>query len=101
MPIHLARQTYWKAIEISLGELHKHSEEDVKIRVPIAIARSGMRLGALLQRFAGDHVVAKLRMQGLDVDFTKLDPAAIETVLNELGEANIEVDSGKAQIRIT
>ena len=76
-------------------------EKDVNIRVPIAVVRSGMRLGALIPRFAGEHVIAQLRTQGLDVDFTKLDPAAIETVLNELGEANIDIDSGKAQVRIT
>jgi len=42
-----------------------------------------------------------LREQGIDLDLSKLDPAAIETMLKDLGEMNIDIDSGKAQVRIT
>jgi hypothetical protein len=76
-------------------------EKDVQIRVPIAIVKSGMRLGALIPGFPGDAVSARLRERGIDVDFSKLDGGAIDAVLRELGEANIEVDSGKAHVRIS
>jgi hypothetical protein len=49
----------------------------------------------------GDKVTAHLRERGLDVDFSKLDPAAIDTVLGELGDVGIDVDSAGAQVRIT
>jgi hypothetical protein len=74
-------------------------EKDVNIRVPIAMVRGGMRLGAMIPGLAGDQLRAKLREQGLDVDFSKLDPAAVEDVLKDLG--TIDIDSGKAQVRIT
>ena len=35
------------------------------------------------------------------MDFSKLDPAALESALKDLGEMNIDIDSGKAQVRIT
>jgi len=76
-------------------------EKDVQIRVPIAVVKSGMRLGALIPGFPGDAVSARLREKGLDVDFSKLDGGALDAVLKELGETNIEVDSGKAQVRIS
>ena len=76
-------------------------ERDVNIRVPIAIVKSGMRLGALIPGMAGEQVSARLRERGLDLDFSKLDAAAIDEVLKELGDANIEIDAGKAQVRIT
>ena len=76
-------------------------EKDVKIRVPMAVVRGGMRLGAIIPGFGGERMQARLREQGIDLDLSKLDPAAIETMLQELGEMNIDIDSGKAQVRIT
>src|SRR2546422_8223315 len=76
-------------------------EKDVKIRVPMAIMRGGMRLGAIIPGFGGERMQARLREQGIDLDLSKLDPAAIETMLKDLGEMNIDIDSGKAQVRIT
>ena len=76
-------------------------DQDVNIRVPIAVVKSGMRLGALIPGFPGDAVSARLRERGIDVDFSKLDTAAVEQVLKQLGDTNIEVDSGKAQVRIS
>ena len=61
----------------------------------------GMRLGALIPGLAGDQVAKTMREKGLDVDFTKLDAAAIDSVLKDLSETNIDIDDGKAQVRIT
>lgn len=76
-------------------------EKDVKIRVPIAIVRGGMRLGAIIPGLSGERVQARLREQGIDLDLSKLDPSKIESMLDDLGEMNIDIDSGKAQVRIT
>jgi hypothetical protein len=79
----------------------RRGEKDVNIRVPMSIVRGGMRLGAIIPGFGGERMQARLREQGIDLDLSKLDPAAIETMLKELGELNIDIDSGKAQVRIT
>jgi len=91
----------WVRIAVHKPSHHGHGDKDVNIRVPIAVVKSGMRLGALIPGLAGDQVSARLRERGLDVDFSKLDPAAIEAVLKELGDTNIEIDAGKAQVRIS
>jgi hypothetical protein len=91
----------WLRINVHQTAKEGKHDKDVNIRVPIAIIRSGMRLGALIPGLAGDQVAARMREKGLDVDFSKLDAAAIDTVLKELGDTNIEIDSGKAQVRIT
>jgi hypothetical protein len=75
-------------------------EKDVKIRVPISVMRGGMRLGAIIPGW-GERMKARLREQAIDLDLSKLDPAAFETMLRDLGEMNIDIDSGKAQVRIT
>jgi hypothetical protein len=75
--------------------------KDVNIRVPIAVVRSGMKLGAMIPELANERVAERLRERGLDIDFSRLDPAALEAVLQELGDTDIEVDTGKAQVRIS
>ena len=91
----------WLRISIHKTGKEGHRDKDVNIRVPIAIVKTGMRLGALIPGLAGDQVARKMREKGLDVDFTKLDAAAIESVLKGLSDTNIEIDDGKAQVRIT
>jgi SHOCT-like domain len=91
----------WVRIAVHKHAKEGHKDKDVNIRVPIAIVRSGMRLGALIPGLAGDQVSAKMRERGLDVDFSKLDAVAIEAILKELGDTNIEIDSGRSQVRIT
>jgi hypothetical protein len=91
----------WLRIAVHKTAKEGRHDKDVNIRVPIAIIRTGMRLGALIPGLAGEQVQARMRERGLDIDFSKLDAAAIETVLKELGDTNIEIDSGKSQVRIT
>jgi hypothetical protein len=78
-----------------------HRDKDVNIRVPLVIVKSGMRLGAMIPGLAGDQFTARMRERGLDVDFSKLDGPAIEAVLKELSETNIEIEDGKSHVRIT
>ena len=91
----------WVRITVHKPAKDGHHDKDVNIRVPIAIVKSGMRLGALIPGMAGEQVSARLRERGLDIDFSKLDAAAIDDVLKELGDTNIEIDAGKSQVRIT
>jgi len=91
----------WVRIAVHKQAKEGHKDKDLNIRVPISIVRSGMRLGALIPGLAGDQVAAKMRERGLDVDFSKLDGAAIDAILKDLGDTNIEIDSGKAHVRIT
>jgi hypothetical protein len=91
----------WVRINVHKTAHEGKHDKDVNIRVPIAIVKTGMRIGALIPGLAGDQVARKMREKGLDVDFTKLDAAAIESVIKDLGDTNIEIDDGKAQVRIT
>ncbi|HLG54219.1 MAG TPA: hypothetical protein VI485_02735 [Vicinamibacterales bacterium] len=85
--------------------VHKPAREgreakDVNIRVPMAVVRGGMRLGTLIPGLQ-DRMNARLRERGMDVDLSKLDPAAIESILADLGEVNIDVNGSGEQVRIT
>ena len=79
-------------------------DREVSIRVPVALVRNGMRLGAMIPGLTGERLRARLRERGVDVDLSKIDAETIDRLVREFGEMNIDVVSeggGKAQIRIT
>jgi SHOCT-like domain len=80
----------------------------VNIRVPLTVVRSGLRLGALLGGFKGDRgsgrfgrLSERLRANGVDVDFDQLDADKLEALLRETGEVTLDIDDGRAQVRVT
>jgi hypothetical protein len=75
-------------------------DKDVNIRVPMAVVRGGMRLGTLIPGF-NERITTRLRERGVDIDFAKMDAAAIEALLKDLGQLNIDVNEGDEQVRIT
>jgi hypothetical protein len=86
------------------GHVGGGRNREVSIRVPVALVRNGMRLGAMIPGLAGGGMQTRLRERGVEVDLSKLDPAMIDQLVSEFGEMNIDVTSergGKAQIRIT
>jgi hypothetical protein len=86
------------------GHGGEERKKEVTVRVPIALLKNGMRLGAILPGVAGERLQARLRERGVDIDLSKLDAATIDELVREFGEMNIDIDSGhsrKAQIRIT
>src|SRR6187200_1380017 len=50
-----------------------HRPKDVNIRVPIAVVKGGMRLGALIGTFAGEKAARRMKAQGLDIDLAKIN----------------------------
>jgi hypothetical protein len=95
-----ARSRYLR-VAVHKAASERRPEKDVSIRVPLSLVRSGMRLGAMIPGAAGERITERLREKGLDIDLAKLDPAHLETMLKNLGELTIDVDQGKAQVRIT
>lgn len=79
-------------------------DKEVTIRVPVALLRNGMRLGAMIPGLYGSGLQARLRERGVDVDLSKIDADTIDQLVSEFGELNIDIDpgrGGKAQVRIT
>ena len=76
-------------------------DHEVNIRVPMALVRSGMRLGAFVPGGA-DFIAQALRERGVNIDhFSKMTPDQLEAILKEMGEITVDVDQGRAQVRIS
>lgn len=86
-------------------EVHKSArdwrpEKTVNIRVPISMVRGGMRLGAIIPG-TSTRIQEALRDKGLDLDWSKLDRADLAAVLKNVGELTMDVDDGRARVKIT
>jgi SHOCT-like protein len=89
-------------IRIAVHELTAEgSHEDVNIRVPLAIVRGGMKLGALIPGFSPERLTRHLRAKGIDLDFANLDPDRLDAILNAVGNFTIDVKDGKSEVRIS
>lgn len=86
-------------VEVHKAKNQWHPEKQVTIRIPVSIVRGGMRLGAVMHGFGGDEINEQLRKRGIDL--SKLDPKELDSILKDLGELTVDVDQGKAQVRIT
>src|SRR5471032_3256873 len=85
-----------------------HRAKDVNIRVPIAVVRGGMRLGAIIGTFAGEKAARRMKARGLDIDLaainsdlSQMNGPEFDEFLRSLNETNIEIDDGKSTVRIT
>jgi hypothetical protein len=99
------RQTArWIRVTVDKAARDGKPPKQVSIRVPMALVRGGVRLGAIFPRFShkdGDAVSQHFRDHGFDVDWSKLDLSQLDTVLQNLDETTIDVDKGRAQVRIS
>jgi len=98
----------WIRINIQKPADEGHKAKHVNIRVPIAVVKGGMRLGAIIGTFAGDKAARRMKAQGLDIDLAKISSdrsqmngPEFDEFLRSLNETNIEIDDGKSTVRIT
>jgi hypothetical protein len=89
----------WVRITMHTDASNGRPEKNVNVRVPLALARSGLKLGAMVHVF-NPRLQEELRKQGVDVDFTKVDLAELSRALEDLGETTIDMDNGRAQVRV-
>jgi hypothetical protein len=69
-------------------------KREVNVRIPALLVRAGVRLGSLIPR-ADARFVA-----GAYGNLDKLDRKQLDELLNSMGEMTVDVENGKAQVRI-
>jgi hypothetical protein len=86
-------------IQVTQPDRDGKKAETVNIRVPLTVVRGGIRLGAFIPGMLGQ---SKIRLRdGGEIDLLKMDPAAFEAMLKDLGEVSVNVDDEEGkQVRI-
>jgi hypothetical protein len=76
-------------------------KKEVTVRVPVSLVRAGVRLGGMMPRIIGTRASARRDALGdLGFDLSQIDPKQLEALINEMGEMVIDLDDGRAQVRI-
>ena len=102
------QRTRWVRINVHRLADDCRGEKDVNIRVPIAVVKGGMRLGAIIATFAGEKAAQRMKARGIDLDISKINDdlskmngAEFDAFLKSLDDTSIEIDDGKSQVRIS
>lgn len=92
------REARWLRISINKqGDAGRRKE--VNVRVPVSVLRAGVRLNALMPHIFGARFAA--HGPGPDgIDFSQIDPKQLERIISDMGEMVIDMDNGRAQVRI-
>ena len=101
------QRTRWVRINVHRAN-DDRGEKDVNIRVPIAVVKGGMRLGAIIATFAGEKAAQRMKARGIDLDISKINDdlskmngAEFDAFLKSLDDTSIEIDDGRSQVRIS
>jgi hypothetical protein len=68
------------------------SGDNVNVKIPIALVRSGLKLTSLIPPQAMDQINASMAQHGMSIDFTNLKPEDIDELITTLRETEISVD---------
>jgi len=96
-----ARFLYVK-VEPKEGAAHAGctGHERVNVRVPVALVRAGVKLTALMPPHVADEVNHAMKEKGVGFDVRNLKDEDIEQIISALGEAEINVDTDEATVRV-
>ncbi|MBU2600791.1 MAG: hypothetical protein KKA32_01275 [Actinobacteria bacterium] len=67
--------------------------DNVDVKVPLALARAGLKLTSLIPPLAMAELDKHMGEQGVNIDFTNLKPDDIEELIEGLTEMEVNVDS--------
>jgi len=66
--------------------------DNVDVKIPIALVRSGLKLTSLIPPQAMDQINASMSQHGMSIDFTNLKPEDIDELITTLRDMEINVD---------
>lgn len=88
-------------IEIKPGpRCMAEEQENVNIRVPFALIRAGMKLGAVIPPSAYDQVNSAMKDKGIEFDLRNIKAENLEEVLANLNDLEVDVHNGQQTLHI-
>jgi hypothetical protein len=67
--------------------------DNVDVKVPVALVRSGLKLTSLIPPDAMDEINSSMSEHGMSIDFSNLKPEDIDELVESLREMEITVDA--------
>ena len=67
--------------------------DNVDVKIPLALVRSGLKLTSLIPPQAMDQISGSMEEHGMTLDFSNLKPDDIEELIEAITEMEVNVDS--------
>jgi hypothetical protein len=67
--------------------------DNVDVKIPLALVRSGLKLTSLIPPQAMDQINSSMSEHGMSIDFSNLKPEDIDELVEALREMEVNVDS--------
>jgi hypothetical protein len=74
-------------------QVNAENGDNVDVKIPIALVRSGLKLTSLIPPQAMDQINDSMSEHGMSIDFSNLKPEDIDELVAALREMEISVDS--------
>jgi Asp-tRNA(Asn)/Glu-tRNA(Gln) amidotransferase B subunit len=74
-------------------KVNAENGDNVDVKIPIALVRSGLKLTSLIPPTAMDQINDSMTEHGISIDFNNLKPEDIDELISALREMEISVDS--------
>lgn len=71
--------------------------ENVDVKVPLALVRSGLKLTSLIPPQAMDQINSEMSQHGMSIDFNNLKPEDIDELVEALREMEVNVTGDKGE----
>lgn len=90
-------------IQMEKDREDEREPKHVHIRVPLQLLRSGVRLQGLMPPKARARLSAALAEKGMDFDIYKLKADSLESFIDTLTEASIDIEShdGSSRLKVS
>ncbi|SVB11985.1 uncharacterized protein METZ01_LOCUS164839 [marine metagenome] len=87
-----------KYLRVVVEEDGESANEQVNVRVPMALIRSGVKLGVLIPSDATNRMNEKLREKGIDVGNLKSEN--LDQLVDALADMEVDVQDGNGHVRV-
>lgn len=95
-----ANQALPKFLHIQVDDRDDDDHSKVNIRVPIQLLKAGVKLASFMPQEAKNSVNSALHDKGINIDLTSLKPNELDSLLIQLRDASIDVQTKKETVRI-
>ena len=87
-------------VEPASPEAAAEGAKRVNIRVPMALIRAGVKVGAILSSETTAKVNQKLQEKGIDIDLGALKVENVEELVNAIADLEVDVHEANEKVRI-
>jgi hypothetical protein len=91
---------YLRVIIKSASGKETGESENVNVRVPMALLRSGMKLASIIPPAAYNQMDASFKEKGIEFDLRNIKPENVEELIEALGDFEVNIDSDKDTVRV-